>query len=103
MTQKGEKNIVVVDPDLEELIPGYLDKRIRDVQSILEAWECADFETIRLLAHSMRGSGGGYGFDAITDIGRSMELAAKDGNREEIRKWAQELQVYLERVEVVYE
>ena len=51
----------------------------------------------------MKGSGGGYGLDAISDIGQSMEQAAKDGNREEIRKWAQELQDYLERVEVVYE
>jgi len=60
-------------------------------------------ETILKLGHSMRGAGGGYGFDAITDIGRSLENAAKEKDSEEIRKWISELQNYLQRVEVLYE
>ena len=68
MSQKGEKMVVQVDPELEDLIPGYLENRHSDVQSILAALERGDCETIRVLAHSMKGSGGGYGFDAITDI-----------------------------------
>ena len=103
MTHKGKNIVVVMDPELEELIPNYLENRHRDVQSIVDARVQGDFEAIRLLAHSMKGSGGGYGFDAITDIGQSMEQAAKAGNGEEISKWAQELQVYLDHVEVVYE
>ena len=103
MTHKGKNIVVEVDPELEELIPKYLENRHRDVQSIVDARERGDFEAIRLLVHSMKGSGGGYGFDAITDIGQSMEQAAKAGNREEISKWAQQLQVYLDHVEVVYE
>ena len=103
MTRTGEKIVVQVDPELEELIPGYLENRHRDVQSISETLARGDYETIRVLAHSMKGSGGGYGFDAITDIGQSMEQAAKDRNEEEIRKWVDELLSYLDRVEVVYD
>ena len=51
----------------------------------------------------MKGAGGGYGFDAITDIGQSLEQAAKAPDPDEIRKLAGELSTYLDRVEVVYE
>jgi hypothetical protein len=51
----------------------------------------------------MKGAGGGYGFDTITDIGKSLEDAAKEKNTKEIRKRVGELLDYLERVEVVYE
>ena len=101
--KQGEKIIVYVDAELEDLIPGFLENRQEDIRSIREALEKDDYETIRTLGHSMKGSGGGYGFDAITDIGRSLEMAAKERNAEEIRKRVGELLHYLEHVEVVYE
>ncbi len=92
-----------VDSDLKELIPGFLDNRRQDARAIIGGVEQKDFEIIRVLGHDMKGSGGGYGFDAITDIGRSLEQAAKDENSTEILKLAKELVTYLERVEIVYQ
>lgn len=51
----------------------------------------------------MKGSGRGYGFETITDIGRALEQAAKDKNSEEIKRRLSELKIFLERVEIVYE
>ncbi len=92
-----------VDSDLKELIPGFLENRRQDARALVESVEQKDFEIIRVLGHDMKGSGGGYGFDAITDIGRSLEQAAKDENATEILNRAEELATYLERVEIVYE
>lgn len=103
MAQNSDKIIVHVDSDLEELIPGYLDNRRRDVQSMLEALARGDYETIRVLGHSMKGSGGGYGFDPITEIGSCLERAAKARDREGLQKWVGELLSYLDGIEVVYE
>ncbi|MBW2038433.1 MAG: Hpt domain-containing protein [Deltaproteobacteria bacterium] len=107
MTQDNSANqkkiIVHVDPEIEDLIPGFLENRRNDVKTLQEALTKGDYETIRILGHSMKGSGGGYGFDAITEIGRSLEDAAKTKNTEETRRWVDELLHYLERVEVVYE
>ncbi len=64
-----EKIVVQVDADLEDLIPGYLQNRRQEVDSILQALENQDFEAIRVLGHTMKGTGGGYGFDAITEMG----------------------------------
>ena len=100
-SSKGERIIVHVDEEIEDLIPGFLDNRRKDVNALQEALSNGDYETIRTLGHSMKGAGGGYGFDAITDIGSSLENAAKQKNTEEIRKRINELEDYLERVEVV--
>ncbi len=97
------KIIVRVDEALEDLIPGFLDNRHKDVETMNEALNSGDYDTVRVLGHSMKGSGGGYGFDAITDVGMSIETAAIDKNSQEIQKWINELSVYLGRVEVVYE
>jgi HPt (histidine-containing phosphotransfer) domain-containing protein len=103
MSQQDEEIVVRVDAELEELIPGYLEHRHNDIQSISETLERGDYETIRILAHGMKGSGSGYGFDAITDIGQAMERAAMDRNTDEIRKGLRELSTYLDHVEVTYE
>ena len=101
-TKKG-KIIVSVDPDLADIVPHFLENRHKDIVTIREALEEDDFETIRIIGHSMKGAGGGYGFDVITDLGRDIEQAAQDKNTVEIKRLAQELSIYLARVEVVSE
>ena len=56
---KKEKIIAHVDPDLRDLIPGYLKNRQKDITTIKKALKAADFAKIRVLGHSMKGSGGG--------------------------------------------
>ena len=60
-----------MDEDLGDLIPGYLENRKKDVVEILNCLNRRDYETIRSLGHKMKGSGGGYGFDTITEIGKN--------------------------------
>lgn len=97
-----EKIIVHIDPELKDLIPEYLANRNKDIESITDALGKGDYTLIKTLGHSMRGSGGGYGFDAITDIGRSLEQAAKNKNSKEVQEHVSELKGYLECIEVVY-
>ena len=51
----------------------------------------------------MKGSGGGYGFDGITAIGKAIEIAAKAQDSGEIERQVVELETYLERMDIVYE
>ena len=94
---------VVVDPEIKDIIPIFLENRHGDVKTVLEALDHSDYEAIRILGHSLQGAGGGYGFSAITEIGRSLNEAAKERNAEEIRELVEELSSYLERLNVVYE
>jgi HPt (histidine-containing phosphotransfer) domain-containing protein len=101
--QQEGKIPIHVDPDLADLIQGFLEKRRKDTAAMLAALDRSDFETVRILGHSMKGAGGGYGFDAISEIGTALEQAAKGNNSEEIRKQVSDLCSYLDRVEVIDE
>jgi len=72
------------------------------VTSVREATGRNDLEAIRILGHTMKGSGGGYGFDRITEIGRQLEEAAKAGNKEAIITGAAELERFLTMVRIEY-
>lgn len=97
-----EKIIVHVDRDLEDIVPEFLENRQEDIKSIGEALTNGDFETIRIAGHSMKGSGGGYGFNKISLIGGALEIAAKNNNADEIETRLEELVSYLGHLEINY-
>jgi CheY-like chemotaxis protein len=72
----GRYRGTATDDDIEELIPAYLEKRRRDVTSCRVALEAGDFVAIRRLGHNMKGTGTGYGFPALTELGGEIEAAA---------------------------
>lgn len=94
---------VVVDEDIADLIPGYLERRQDDLVALADALASGDFESIRILGHSMKGSGGGYGFDGITDIGGALEIAGRDRDAAAIECTTAALAEYMTRLEVIYE
>lgn len=93
---------IEVDSDLEDLIPGFLKNRRTDVQVIEEAVRDNDLDRIRVIGHSMKGAGGGYGFDGVTDIGAAIEQAAIDQDHEKILVATRQLSEYLDRVDIVF-
>lgn len=93
---------VVVESYLEDLIPGYLDNRRADAVTIESALGEGDLETARSLGHQMKGSGGGYGFDRLTEIGAQIEQAAREGDCARVRQAVAAMRDYLDRVVVRY-
>ena len=101
--RKAESTITVyIDSGLEEIVPGFLENRRRDVQKIETALGQDDLNTICVIGHRMRGDGGGYGFDAISVVGAALEQAAAREDRDGIRRSTTELTDFLARVIVVY-
>jgi CheY-like chemotaxis protein len=82
-------------------IPAYLRNCKQNVIVMLDALDRVDFETVTSLGHQMMGSGGMFGFQAITDIGRSIELAAESADTDASRKWVGALSIYLDGVETI--
>ena len=97
-----DKIVVNVDEDLEELIPGFLTNRGTDVDSLREALVAGDVAKIQSTGHSLKGVGGGYGFDKLSEIGADLENAAKQQNLDEIQLLIEAMANYLERIEVVF-
>jgi HPt (histidine-containing phosphotransfer) domain-containing protein len=95
--------VVHVDPDLEELVPQFLENRQKDIIMLRHAVGKGDYKAIQALGHTLKGTGGGYGFDQITEIGRCLEEAAVANDAARIGELADELESYLRRVDIVYQ
>ncbi|MGQ0812790.1 MAG: Hpt domain-containing protein [Nitrospiraceae bacterium] len=102
LSQDGTKIVVHIDPDLQDIVPGFLENRRRDVQSMNNAISQKDFDAIRVIGHRMKGDGGGYGFDAISEIGAALEQASARRDMPAITRNLNALADYLQCVEVVY-
>lgn len=94
---------VIIDNDLEELIPGFLENRKKDLLSLKEALVKQDHEVMQSIGHSLKGVGGGYGFEELSRLGAEVENSAKAANLDLLEKLVGELDDYLSRVQVVFE
>ena len=97
------KTVVKVDADLRDLIPGFLENRRKDVEKIMTAVDCNDLDSVKSIGHSLKGVGGGYGFHAISDLGKEIETAAKNASIEDIKNYTLKLQQHLEQITVEFE
>jgi HPt (histidine-containing phosphotransfer) domain-containing protein len=102
---RNAENVITVyiDQGLEEIVPGFLENRRRDVQTIETALQENNMAQILTIGHRMRGDGGGYGLDAISIMGAALEQAAAREDWSAIRRHTAELIDFLARVTVVYQ
>ena len=97
-----EKIRVEISKDLEVLIPRYLVRRHKEVETFRTQLAAGEFEALRIGGHSLKGSGGGYGFPLLTTIGATIEIAAKAKEAAKIEAALTEYADYIQRVEVVF-
>ena len=95
--------VIVADPEIADLIPGYLAKRRDDLPRMKALFEARDLAGLRDLAHRIHGSAGGYGFGDLTVIARDIEYAARDGKADDVRRSLDLLEEYLRLVQVTYD
>jgi hypothetical protein len=95
--------VVHADPDLSDLIPGFLAHKRDDLVAIVEAVESGDHETLAKFGHKIKGEGGSYGLDRISEIGAAIDAAAKARDLAQVRELARQFADFLDNVEVVYD
>ncbi len=101
---KGSKKLIVpVEARFGTILPDFLATGLEDLKSMVMVLEQGDYETIRIFGHGMKGTGGIFGLDPITDMGNSLEKAANNKNSEEIGTLLRDFLTYLEQLEVVYQ
>ena len=99
----NDKIVVNIDPDLADLIPGFLSNRKEDIVKLKSALANENIDDLRSIGHSLKGVGGGYGFQKITEIGAEIENCAKENNLQPIEDLIDILEDYLGRVEIIYQ
>ena len=93
---------VEIDSEVQSIVPEFLENRKKDCLLIGTLLEAHAFSEIRTLGHRMKGAGGSYGFDRISEIGEAIENASLAADKDTIGSSVLQLAEYLERVVVVY-
>jgi CheY-like chemotaxis protein/nitrogen-specific signal transduction histidine kinase len=97
----GADHIVVkVDPELKELIPGFLARKREDLNVIQAAFERRDYSALATLGHRIKGEGSGFGFEALSAMGKALEQASVARDAQTVRKQVQALSDYLNSVQI---
>jgi hypothetical protein len=64
--------------------------------------EASDFPAMRMTGHKIKGTGSGYGFPVLTELGAAIEDAALEQNVTVLRDKIAALDEYLGKIEVEY-
>ena len=81
---------------IAEQAPAFLEHCRENLVAMRHAVDRDDFEAVLIIGHNMRGSGGGFGFQPITDIGAALERAADRGDSSGTRTQLDALSLYLD-------
>ncbi len=65
------------DADIMEIVREFAEDAPRRADEIEQHLQSGDIEGLQTLAHQLKGAGGGYGFDAITETASALEAAIK--------------------------
>ena len=102
-SDSGSELVVRPDPDLQDLIPSFMDNRRNELVEIENAIERGDFESLRRFAHTWKGICRPYGFLQLEILSRSLEGAAERENQQETRELAALIRRHLDQVQIVYD
>ncbi|MEC7135732.1 MAG: Hpt domain-containing protein [Candidatus Thermoplasmatota archaeon] len=73
----------------------YINHTSKELVSIMDNLETNSFDSLRTFGHNIKGSGGMYGFNEVTEIGAVIEAAAKDEDMAIIKSNLKNLDLFL--------
>lgn len=91
-----------IDPDLEELMERFFANSKSDLEKMQETLDSGDYPTLVRLGHTAKGTGYGYGFRGMGDLGKKLEQAAKDEDARQAQALIEDMGYYLDNVQVKF-
>lgn len=65
------------DPDMADLVGIFVTELPSRVEGVVTAYRSGDVESLRRIAHQLKGAAGGYGFPTVGDAAAKVEKALK--------------------------
>lgn len=88
-----------IPPEVQARVPTYLARRRQEVQVMRDLIAQGNFDQVRVLGHNMKGSGAGYGFPELSQLGAEIEKAAKAQQQAELEQQTSSLESLLAALE----
>lgn len=98
-TNKTKK---IIDSDLKDIMPSFLQNRAKDLVNISQALGSKDFKTIQVIGHKLAGNAGSYGLADLGEIGAKIEMAAIKNDSEDLKRLYSEYKSYMDNLEIEF-
>lgn len=99
----GDKRFLLrLDKDFADFIPGFISNVGENMDSMRDALSMNDYAFIQTTSHRIKGAGGGYGLDVVSEIAQLLEMAAREKDAAEIGRQLDKLASYLQRIEITF-
>jgi len=79
--------------EMQEMYINHTSKELAKIQGDIDAVE---IDLLRTFGHNIKGSGGMYGFEEVTNFGSEIEVSAKANDRNKIKTLLDELSSFLQ-------
>ena len=84
------------DEEWAEMQEMYVTHTSKELEKIKTQLNLDSIDSIRTFGHNIKGSGGMYGFNEVTELGLLIETAAKEGNLDSIKSNLEVLEDFLQ-------
>ena len=84
------------DEEWAEMQEMYVTHTSKELEKIKTQLNLDSIDSIRTFGHNIKGSGGMYGFNEVTELGLLIENAAKEGNLDSIKSNLEVLEEFLQ-------
>ena len=94
---------VILDTFFSRFTPAYVESRKSELTQLAQLVAVEDFDAIESEFHKIRGSGGGFGLVAISDLARGVENAAQGRQAVLVEAAFLSYQDYIQALEVEFQ
>lgn len=94
---------ITVSRELEPLMPRFLANRKLEIARMQASLAAGDFDAVYQAGHSLKGVGGSFGFQALTDLGGRIEANANARDMAAVSASIAEYADYMNRLAVCFE
>jgi HPt (histidine-containing phosphotransfer) domain-containing protein len=91
-------DLVREDPSFADIVLEFLDGLSSRLGEMEDALRNSDFERLRVAAHQLKGSGGGYGYPILTERAAELETLAKSQSLDDCIDAVEDLKTIASRV-----
>jgi len=81
--------------ELSDERPAFVAEKLHDIKVAMVALDAGDLETVRLMAHRLKGEGANFGFKEVSEFGATLALACERMDMKTARGTVQKLQAFL--------
>lgn len=93
-------DLVKEDPSYADIVVQFVEGLSERLSAMESALTGSDFDALRVAAHQLKGSGGGYGYPVLTQHAAELEQRARQASLDQCAKELEELKQLCARIVV---